>query len=54
MNYYLLGLFSDLNNLPDVVVKLLDLSIIFFSLYRLIFFVLMKSKENSFLETEVN
>ena len=54
MNYYSIKLFSDLNNLPDVMVILLELSIIYFSLYRLIIVVLMKTKENSFLETEVN
>jgi len=53
MNYYSINLFSDLNNfLPDVMVKLLELSIIF-SLYRLII-IYMKSKENSLLEIKVN
>ena len=54
MNYSFIKLFSDLNNLPDVMVILLELSIIFFSLYKLIIVVLMKTEENSFLETEVN
>jgi len=54
MNYPI-KLFSDLNNfLPDVMVKLLVLSIIFYSLYKLIIVGLMRSKVNSFLETEVN
>ena len=49
MNYYSIKLFSDFNNfLPDEMEKLLELSIIFFSFYRLIIVVLMKSKENNF------
>ena len=55
MNYYLIKLISDLNNfLPHVMVKLLKLTINFFSLYKMSIAVLMTSKENSFFRIEVN
>ncbi len=55
MNYYSIKLFLDLNKfLPDVMEKLFELSIIFFSPYTWIIDVLIKSKENSFLGIEVN